>query len=130
MAKIWTSEDETFLLSNYDAMSNGQLAEHFEVTPKAISHKMRRLRDRMRRERQKRRLELEEVQKLQKKQEVETEIYVEEYCEPLNLPKIANIEKILPVNGTPVNFVSTGFFVKTDAGWEPIMMRKKKLASY
>ncbi len=130
MAKIWTSEDENFLLTNYDAMSNGQLAEHFDVTPKAISHKMRRLRDRMRRERQKRRLELEELQKLQKKQEIETEIYVEEEYEPLNLPKITHIEKVLSVNGNPVNLVSTGFFIKTDSGWEPVLMQKKKLASY
>lgn len=130
MAKIWTSEDETFLLTNYDAMSNGQLAEHFDVTPKAISHKMRRLRDRMRRERQKRRLELAELQKLQKKQEVEIEVYVEEDCEPLNLPKVSHIEKVLTVNGAPVNLVSTGFFIKTEVGWEPILMHKKKLASY
>ena len=128
MAKIWTAEEEVFLYENYNNMVNAQLANIFGVTPKAISHKMRRLRDRARREAEKRERErLEREQQQQEQEQLEEEYEEEEYYEPLNLPQIQLFEKMVDIDGRPINLISTGFFVKTETGWNQIMMRKQKI---
>lgn len=127
MAKVWTAEEENFLTKHYTEMTNAELAKIFNVTPKAVSHKMRRLRDRMRRKQLKREKELEELRKQQKKEEEAAEIFYEEQYEPLNLPKIEAFEKSIYIDGSPMSMISTGFFVKTEAGWTQIMMQKQKL---
>jgi len=129
MAKVWTAEDEDFLIAHYDEMSNVELAKYYNVTPKAISHKMRRLRDRMKKERKKKEKELEAQRKQQQQQELELEQYFEEEYEPLNLPKIKAFEKCIYVDGSPMDLISTGFFVKTEDGWSPIMMQKDKISN-
>ena len=43
MPKRWKAEDEAFLLENSKKMSRAELAEHFGVTVKSISDKLRRL---------------------------------------------------------------------------------------
>ncbi len=43
MAKRWQPEEEEYLLENYEKMSRVQLAEHFNVTVKSISDKLRRI---------------------------------------------------------------------------------------
>lgn len=128
MAKVWTTEEENFLIAHYEEISNTELAQKFKVTPKAISHKMRRLRDRVMRQRQMRAREMAEIRQQQKKQSEVAEIVFEEQCEPLNLPKIEAFEKSIFINGSPMSLISTGFFVKTEDGWIQIMMQKKKLA--
>ncbi|MBN1349036.1 hypothetical protein JXJ21_06495 [candidate division KSB1 bacterium] len=129
MAKAWTREEEAYLYQNYNAMTNAQLADLFGVTPKAISHKMRRLRDRARREAEKRERARIEFQRQQKQaaQKEEALYLEEEVCEPLNLPKIRLFEKRIDIDGHAISLISTGFFVKTEAGWTPIMMKKRKL---
>lgn len=128
MAKHWTAEEEVFLYANYNNMVNAQLAEIFGVTPKAISHKMRRLRDRARREAERRERErLERERQQAEKKEIEEEYQEEEFCEPLNLPQIQCYEKMINIDGRPINLISTGFFVKTETGWNQIMMRKQKV---
>jgi hypothetical protein len=128
MAKVWTAEEEKFLMEHYDDITNAELAVKYQVTPKAVSHKMRRLRDRIRREHLKRNKELDELRKLQRKEEQTAEIFFEEQCEPLNLPKIEAFEKSIYIDGSPMSLISTGFFVKTELGWAQIMMQKRKLA--
>ncbi|MCI0513176.1 hypothetical protein L0128_08200 [candidate division KSB1 bacterium] len=129
MAKVWTEAEESYLIAHYDQMSNGELADYFNVTPKAISHKMRRLRDRVKRERIKEEQELTELQKLEAEPETdEDETIFEENYAPLNLPKIELFEKAIQVNGNRVDLVSTGFFVKTETGWAQIMMQKEKIS--
>lgn len=43
MSKKWSEEDMTFIRNNYLYMSNGELANHFEVTRKSIETKLRRM---------------------------------------------------------------------------------------
>lgn len=127
MAKIWTSEDEAYLIEHYEDTTNAELAELYEVTPKAISHKMRRLRDRMKKEQLKLEKEIARQKEIQKKAEEEIEIFYEEEWEPLNLPKIEAFEKMVFIDGSPMDLISTGFFVKTPDGWTQIMMSKEKV---
>ena len=42
-AKKWTEAESEFIKNNYQVMSNKELADRFEVTPKAIEGKLRRL---------------------------------------------------------------------------------------
>ena len=128
MAKVWTAQEEAYLYENYNDMTNTQLGGLFGVTPKAISHKMRRLRDRARRAAEKReRLRREEEEKKAIEEVVEEEYFEEEICEPLDLPCIRPFEKKIDVDGQAIKLFSTGFYVKTEAGWSPVMMRKHRL---
>lgn len=128
MAKTWSSKEEAYLYESYNNMTNTQLGEMFGVTPKAISHKMRRLRDRAIREAEKRECKQREIKQQKKAEEVlEQEYYEQESYEPLNLPHVRLYEKMINVNGRAINLISTGFFVKTEVGWSQIMMRKRKL---
>jgi len=43
MSKRWKAEDEAFLIDNCKTMSRNELADHFGVTVKSISDKLRRL---------------------------------------------------------------------------------------
>ena len=43
MAKRWKIEEEEFLLDNCEKMSRLELAEHFNVTVKSVSDKLRRI---------------------------------------------------------------------------------------
>ncbi|MCE5249892.1 hypothetical protein LLG96_06695 [bacterium] len=43
MPKHWTDEDEAFLVENIDKLSRSEIAEHFGVSVKSISDKLRRL---------------------------------------------------------------------------------------
>lgn len=43
MSKRWKPEEEAFLLEKVDTMSRTELAEHFGVTVKSVSDKLRRL---------------------------------------------------------------------------------------
>lgn len=127
MAKVWTPEDEEYLITHYDEMTNVELAKYYGVTPKAISHKMRRLRERMKRIQLRKERELEELRRQQKEEEEREALMFEEECEPLNLPKIEAYEKVIYIDGEPMDLITSGFFVKTEEGWSPIMMQKEKL---
>ena len=43
LPKNWTKEEDNFIKENYLSMDNKELAEKFEVTPKSIEGKLRRL---------------------------------------------------------------------------------------
>ena len=43
MPKRWTNEEESFLIDNPDNLSRSELAEHFDVSIKSVSDKLRRL---------------------------------------------------------------------------------------
>ena len=43
MPRKWSKEDEEFLLENREILTRKELAEKFEVTPKAVGDKLRKL---------------------------------------------------------------------------------------
>ena len=43
MAKRWNAEEEKYLIDNSEKMSRVELAEHFNVTVKSVSDKLRRI---------------------------------------------------------------------------------------
>ncbi|MBN1290553.1 MAG: hypothetical protein JXB48_01850 [Candidatus Latescibacteria bacterium] len=45
MPKRWTDEEEDFLVENAESMSRSDLADHFDVSIKSVSDKLRRLKD-------------------------------------------------------------------------------------
>jgi len=45
MPKRWTHDEEAFLLANAASMSRAELAEHFSVSIKSVSDKLRRLKN-------------------------------------------------------------------------------------
>lgn len=126
MAKTWTAEEEQLLIENYTKMSNSALADIFGVSAKSISHKMRRIRDRIAREHQKRAAELEHIRQLEKEQAKQEQYQIDNLI-PVNLPKFEYFEKEIHENGCSEKLVSTPFFVKTEAGWTPLMIHKKRL---
>lgn len=128
MAKTWTVEEEQFLIENYTKMSNAYLADHFGVTAKSISHKMRRIRDRNVREQQKLSAELNHLQHLEKEQS-KMEVHQQDNLISLNLPEFEHLEKEIQENGCCEKLISTPFFVKTEGGWTPLMIHKKRLVT-
>ncbi|MDZ7262203.1 MAG: hypothetical protein ONB05_08880 [candidate division KSB1 bacterium] len=120
MAKTWSKEEEQFLSENYEKMSNIELAEKFGVTPKAISHKMKRLRERT-----------EEEQQQERKSDSKTfeNATTAEDDDQESLLRIQPGEKTVQIDGKKVVLVSTGYMIKTEDGWAPVMMRKSKISS-
>ncbi|MCK5738882.1 hypothetical protein KAH55_06860 [bacterium] len=128
MAKTWTVEEEQFLIENYTKMSNLYLADHFGVTAKSISHKMRRIRDRNVREQQKLSSELDHIRHLEKEQTNQEQLQMDNLV-PVNLPEFEHLEKEIQENGCCEKLISTSFFVKTEDGWTPLMIHKKRLVT-
>ena len=129
MAKIWTAEEEQLLIENYTKMSNADLADHFGVTAKSISHKMRRLRDRIAREQQKLSAELEHIRQLEKEQTKLEQLQMDNLI-PVNLPDFEYFEKEIQENGCCEKLISTPFFIKTEGGWAPLMIHKKRVITF
>ena len=130
MAKKWTPAEEKFLLENYGKVPMAELADRFAVTRKAISAKLDKLRQAHgidpvgARERA--------MQKPGKPPVVNTRSPQPGGAVPRPIQLIDQIKhpktENLPAD-TPEGKVPAGIVVKTDKGWHPVFVDKKRITS-
>jgi hypothetical protein len=130
MAKKWTPSEEKFLLDNYGKVPMAELADKFGVTRKAISAKLDKLRQAHgidpvgARERAAQKTGRPSVpgspppspggaipRPLPKREE-------------LKVPRLETLE-----SPPPANMVASGMVVKTEKGWHPLFVEKKKVSN-
>jgi len=131
MAKKWTAAEEKFLLDNYGKVPMAELADRFGVTRKAISAKMDKLRQAHgidpvgARERAAQKTGkpgiLPGVRPPQPGGAVPRPVAL---LDQIKRPQIETLEGTVPDGMT-----SSGLAVKTEKGWQPIFIDKKRITS-
>jgi biotin operon repressor len=130
MAKKWTPAEEKYLLENYGKVPMAELADRFGVTRKAISAKLDKLRQahgidpvgaRERAVQKTGRLPGQGVRTPQPGGAV-----------PRSVPIIDQIKhtqlETLPTS-PPEGAVPSGIVIKTEKGWHPVFVDKKRITS-
>jgi hypothetical protein len=130
MAKKWTPSEEKFLLENYGKVPMADLADKFGVTRKAISAKLDKLRQVHgidpvgARERA--------AQKSSKPATPGAPPPAPGGAVPRPLPRREELRSphVETLNTEPpADKVSSGMVVKTDKGWHPLFVDKKKVTN-
>jgi hypothetical protein len=131
MAKKWTPAEEKFLLDNYGKVPMAELADRFGVTRKAISAKMDKLRQAHgidpvgARERA--------AQKSGKTGAMNASRAPQPGgAVPRPIQLLDEIKKPLGETleaSSPDGAVPSGMVIKTDKGWHPIFVDKKRISS-
>jgi len=129
MAKKWTAAEEKFLLDNYGKVPMAELADRFGVTRKAISAKMDKLRQAHgidpvgARERAAQRTGkptfIPGVRPPQPGGAVPRPVQLLDQIKP---PQMENLN--VP---SPEGMVPSGVVIKTDKGWQPVYIDKKRI---
>jgi hypothetical protein len=130
MAKKWTPAEEKYLLENYGKVPMAELADRFVVTRKAISAKLDKLRQAHgidpvgARERA--------VQKTGRLPGPGVRTPQPGGAVPRTVPIIDQIKHTqldtLP-SATPEGAVPSGIVIKTEKGWHPVFVDKKRITS-
>jgi hypothetical protein len=130
MAKKWTPSEEKFLLDNYGKVPMAELADKFGVTRKAISAKLDKLRQTHgidpvgARERA--------AQKTGKPAIPGSPPPAPGGAIPRPLPKREELRapqtEVLDTQA-PANKIASGMAVKTEKGWHPLYVDKKKIGN-
>jgi len=131
MAKKWTPAEEKFLLDNYGKVPMAELADRFGVTRKAISAKMDKLRQAHgidpvgARERAAQKSGkpgmMGGTRSPQPGGAVPRPVPI---IDAIKHPQVETVES-RPSEGK----VPSGLVVKTEKGWQPILMERKKISS-
>lgn len=129
MAKKWTPSEEKYLLENYGKVPMAELADRFGVTRKAISAKLDKLRQahgidpvgarERATARQRRQAQLNEKVPL-------TGGAIPRKIPPLGVIAHPQIETLPAVE--PAGMAATSNVIRTEQGWQPIMVNKKRVA--
>jgi len=126
MAKRWTPTEEKFLLDNYGKVPMTELAQRFGVTRKAISAKLDKLRSE------------HGIQPVASKDRA-TEFQRSVPSIPVPTPRPASLRPDQPRRTPQVQApesvpmdsagpkIPSGFFVKTEEGWKPILIDKERI---
>ena len=130
MAKKWTPAEEKYLLENYGKVPMAELADRFGVTRKAISAKLDKLRQahgidpvgaRERAVQKTGRLPGPGVRTPQPGGAVPRTVQIIDQIKHTAL-------ETLPAN-VPEGSVASGIVIKTDKGWHPVFVDKKRITS-
>jgi hypothetical protein len=131
MAKKWTAAEEKFLLDNYGKVPMAELADRFGVTRKAISAKMDKLRQAHgidpvgARERAAQKTgkpgAMPGVRPPQPGGAVPRPVAL---LDTIKRPAVDTIEQ-----PSPEGMVPSGVVVKTEKGWQPVFIEKKRITS-
>ena len=131
MAKKWTPAEEKFLLDNYGKVPMAELADRFGVTRKAISAKMDKLR-------QAHGIDPVGARERAAQKSGKTGVMTSsraplpggavprpiQMMDEIKKPGVETLEA-----PSPDGAVSSGMVVKTDKGWHPIFIDKKRISS-
>jgi hypothetical protein len=131
MAKKWTAAEEKFLLDNYGKVPMAELADRFGVTRKAISAKMDKLRQAHgidpvgARERAAQKTGkpgvMPGVRPPQPGGAVPRPVAL---LDQIKRPQIETLETTAPEGSVP-----SGLAIKTEKGWQPLFIDKKRITS-
>jgi len=131
MAKKWTAAEEKFLLDNYGKVPMAELADRFGVTRKAISAKMDKLRQAH---------GIDPVGARERAAQRTGKPAVVPGVRPPQpggaVPRpVALLDQIQQpqadeVNGEPPEgMVPSGVVIRTEKGWQPVFLDKKRITS-
>ncbi|MFZ5433543.1 MAG: hypothetical protein ACOZB3_07205 [Calditrichota bacterium] len=131
MAKKWTPAEEKYLLDNYGKVPMAELADRFGVTRKAISAKMDKLRQAHgidpvgARERAAHKTgksgTISGIRPPQPGGAVPRPVQI---LDEIKSPDITVIDSQAPTGKVP-----SGMIIKTDKGWQPLFVDKKRITS-
>ncbi len=128
MAKKWTPSEEKYLLENYGKVPMAELADRFGVTRKAISAKLDKLRQahgidpvgaRERATARQRRQALLNEKVPQTGGAIPRKIPL---VGVISQPQVENVSVV-----EPAGLTATTNVIRTDQGWQPIMVGKKRV---
>lgn len=106
MAKVWTKVKESILAENYGLIPDVELATKLGVTLRALKIKAKAL-------------DLKPKEPLVDKNTMAKR----------DTSKVAILggEKVMKVEGEKVEFIPSGLKIKTEKGWEPVMIHKSRV---
>ncbi len=106
MAKVWTDKKLGTLKKKFGTIPNAKLAADLGVTERALLAKTKALR-----------LKPHSPKKAPNRQHIRNE----------NVG-ITGGEKTVTIDGEEVEMVPSGLVIKTEKGWEPVMIRKSRVS--
>jgi len=131
MAKKWTPAEEKFLLDNYGKVPMAELADRFGVTRKAISAKMDKLRQAhgidpvgARERAQQKTGKSGPVSGMRPPQPGGAVPRPVALLDQIKHPQLETVADKVPEGMMP-----SGLVVKTEKGWQPVLMDRKKISN-